>query len=107
MHEEFELFSLTAQADPGEVMARSGARMTIRCLPAKEDEGKPLIAIEGDAKSLCFLADLLLAQALDTIDCGIQIEADRSAYFTDETEFGLYIHKLPCVNDAQHSPSIP
>jgi hypothetical protein len=101
---QVELFSLTARADPGEVMGRSGAMLTVRCLPS-EGDGRPLIAIEGDAQSLCFLADLLIAQALDTIDCGIQIEGERKAYFGDNTEFGLYIHKVPCTHDEQHGGS--
>jgi hypothetical protein len=78
-------------------MHRSGSALIIKSLPA-DGGGKPSIMIEGDAQSLFFLADLIIAQALDTVDCGIGIEAERTSYFQVQTEFGLYIHKLPCAH---------
>ena len=65
--------------------------------PLDQHAGPGHILIEGDTKSLLFLADLLLAQAADESDCGYQVEAGcDSRFFAPDSQFGLYIHALPC-----------
>jgi hypothetical protein len=67
--------------------------------PLDTDSGRGHVLIEGDAQSLLFLADLLLAQCADELDCGFQIEAGSdSRFFAPGSDFGLYIHALPCAH---------
>lgn len=73
--------------------------LAIRMLPSVGPEA-PSVLIEGDRRSLEFLAALLLAVASDE-DCGygIQPGGAGSAHFAANTELGIYLHRLPCVND--------
>ena len=53
--------------------------------------------MEGSAATLKYLADLILAVVSDD-DCGFQLDP-RNKAFSKLSEFGLYIHRLPCVNE--------
>ena len=57
-------------------------------------------SIEGDKDTIVFLADLLLAQVLDC-DCGTGISpaGPGSVYFNPKSQYGIYIHTLPCKNE--------
>jgi hypothetical protein len=75
--------------------------LNLRLLKVAPGEGKPSIVIEGDKNSLLFLADLLLSQATDPLDCGIEISptGPGSAVFNAKSEYGIYVHALPCSED--------
>jgi len=96
---------------PDDVLASyadSGCALTIRPLENQVGkEGRPAILVEGDSKALLFLADLILAQATDPLDCGIEISPDGpgSIFLTSETQYGVYVHLLPCSNGAERNAS--
>ena len=57
------------------------------------------IAIEGSRKALVFLSKLIAAQAeADSSRCGFCVSpfGPGSNWFTDDSEKGLYIHRVPC-----------
>lgn len=68
----------------------------IRMLPPDSDDVRPTVLIEGNSEALLFLADLLLAQAADELDCGFQILAPAPGLLDSGSECGLYVHVLPC-----------
>lgn len=76
-----------------------GVAVNVRILDEPDDgeEAAPLVLLEGDKTSLLFLADLLLAQASDPLDCGFQLTIPSKRFFADHSEYGLYIHRLPCA----------
>jgi hypothetical protein len=53
-----------------------------------------LVLLEGDREALKFLGNLLLAQADDERSCNksIQPNGAGSAFFTDTSNLGIYIH---------------
>ena len=73
-----------------------GVNLTIRTLPPHGDGGSPTVLIEGNSQALVFLADLLIAQAADQLDCGFQILAPAPGLLDSRSECGLYVHVLPC-----------
>jgi hypothetical protein len=99
-----ELLSLRSRVRPDDIAEHysdPGVALTLKLLrPAGQDSGRALLLIEGDKRSLLFLADLLLAQAADPLDCGFQlVKSDDSLFFTADSEYGLYIHALPCSDE--------
>ena len=71
---------------------KKGVKLTVKNLD------KDYILIEGDAKSLEFIGNLILSQAIFEKDCGFQIapEGPGDAHFSDDSSLGIYIHRLPC-----------
>jgi hypothetical protein len=72
------------------------------------------VLLEGDGEALEFLGNLLLAQANDRRSCKKSIEPNGagSALFTETSNLGIYIHRLPCdhgeiegssSNDGEHN----
>lgn len=79
----------------------SPIHLSLSLLQASDgEEGKPVILVEGDSETLLFLADLLLAQAQDSTDCGCQIGPDGpgGVFFDPRSTYGIYIHCFPCQN---------
>jgi hypothetical protein len=75
-------------------------RLNVRLLPpgeVHEDDGPPTIVIEGDAESLRYLADAI-HELLQDEDCGIHLMACQFM-FSKDTQYDLYLHRLPCIND--------
>ncbi len=56
------------------------------------------ILIEGSEKALEFLGMIFLAQAKETDDCRFWMSpfGPGCAYFSEKSNRGLYIHRLPC-----------
>lgn len=75
--------------------ARRKTNVSIRVL------NRRTILIEAPAAGLKFLGDLLLTQADLKKDCGFALgPADAGAVFFDpSSKKGIYIHRLPCLND--------
>jgi hypothetical protein len=75
--------------------ADRGVKLTSRLI----DDG--YLLLEGDREALRFLGELLIAQADFTPDCALQISPTEagSALFTEGSTTGLYIHRLPCLNE--------
>ena len=101
------LHSLSGGIEPHEIFKLydgKGAALNIFVQPLGEDEeGVPSVVIEGDENTIVFLADLLLAQVLDC-DCGggISPTGPGSAYFSPKSQYGIYIHVLPCKHPPSH-----
>ena len=76
----------------------SPIRLNLSLLEAPDAGAKPMILVEGDSETLLFLADLLIAQAQDSSNCGKQIAPDGpgNSFFEPRSAFGIYIHCLPC-----------
>ena len=76
-------------------------RLNVRLRELREgEEGVPDVLIEGSRKSLEALARVIQAVAADE-DCGYGISPSGpgNAYFSKKSKFGIYIHRLPCVNE--------
>ncbi len=80
---------------------RGRSRLKTRILP-QNGEGAvcPMVLIEGDALSLEYFARLVLAQAGFLADCGFSISPSGpgTKFFDNDSQAGLYIHRLPCIN---------
>ncbi len=74
----------------------------VKVLPEKNPEGRPSILLEGNQASLEWFADSILAHARDMRDCGFFFGPDGpgNLFFNKKSEFGLYIHRLPCLEEA-------
>jgi len=74
--------------------ADRGVQITVKPLP----EDSAYVLIEGDQTAFEFLGKLFLAHAHGE-DCGFQISPHcaGSALFSQAAQFGLYLHRLPCV----------
>lgn len=74
-------------------------KLEVRVLKSRdpEEEGPPTIVIEGDVTSLRFLI-ARLQDLLEDEDCGYHIQWGRG-FYTEGTEYDLYLHRLPCVNE--------
>ena len=74
-------------------------RLAVKVLPEEKRKGLPSILLEGDRTSLEWLADIILASAADERDCGSFVAPDGpgNVYFNKSSEFGIYIHRLPCL----------
>jgi hypothetical protein len=77
-------------------------RLNTQCLPAESELAYPSILIEGDAISLQCFARVILAVVADE-DCGYGIspKGPGAAFFSKAAKFGIYIHRLPCINKEQ------
>ena len=75
--------------------ANSGTKITCQTM----DDS---VLIEGNREALEFLGNLLLAQAKDVHCCHKSIEPNGagSALFTEQSNIGIYIHRLPCEHEA-------
>jgi hypothetical protein len=82
---------------PDEVCASYADRNVKITSRAKDD----LVLLEGNREALEFLGNLLLAQANDERSChkSIQPNGAGSAFFTDTSNLGIYIHRLPCEHE--------
>ncbi|MCP9494198.1 MAG: hypothetical protein MSG64_07065 [Pyrinomonadaceae bacterium MAG19_C2-C3] len=56
------------------------------------------VLLEGTEEALEFLGKLILAQAHDERSCKktLQPNGAGSIFFTEESNVGIYIHRLPC-----------
>jgi hypothetical protein len=59
-----------------------------------------MILLEGSREALEFLGHLLIAQANFDRDCGFHIapRGAGNALFSEKSDVGLYIHRLPCAD---------
>jgi hypothetical protein len=66
------------------------------------------ILIEGSEEALEFLGKLFLAQAKETDNCCFWLSPFGAgcAYFTEKSNRGLYIHRLPCDQGELSNPSV-
>lgn len=74
----------------------NGIQLTLKILPADDGEAKPTVLVEGDRRALLFLADLILAQVADELDCGFHLSPSWRG-FSGKSDCGLYVHSLPCA----------
>jgi hypothetical protein len=77
-------------------------KLNTRILEPDGENDVPYVLIEGDARSLEWLGQVFLTQAKDE-DCGRQFapRGPGSAFFNKrKAKLGIYIHRLPCVNEA-------
>ena len=74
--------------------ADRNVQITVKPLP----EDSTYILIEGDNTTFEFLGKLFLAHASGE-DCGFQISPHcaGNALFSKAAQFGIYLHRLPCV----------
>jgi hypothetical protein len=85
-----------------EKFADSGTKLTIKLL------GDEHILIEGSAMALEFVARLFQAQATFSKDCGFSISPTGAgnALFSKSSTFGIYIHRLPCMEPSNHPSDV-
>jgi hypothetical protein len=64
-------------------------------------DGKDYVLIEGEAESLEFIGRVLIAQARSKKGCAFSIGPRTAGYkfFTKNSTHGLYIHRLPCMEE--------
>lgn len=89
--------------DVSKLYKRRKVSLTVKVLPEKKREGLPSILLEGNRASLEWLADSILAQASYKGDCGFFFGPDgpgNTFFNKKDSEFGLYIHRLPCLEEA-------
>jgi hypothetical protein len=81
---------------------RRKVSLLVKVLPEKDREGLPSILLEGNRASLEWLAASILAQARFMRDCSFFFGPDGpgNSFFNKKSEFGLYIHRLPCLEEA-------
>lgn len=74
----------------------------VRLLADGDDAPYPLILVQGDRSSLEFLGQVLIAVARDDEDCGFQFGPHHagSTHFGRESQYGLYLHRLPCTHES-------
>ncbi|HEY40734.1 MAG TPA: hypothetical protein G4O18_02620 [Dehalococcoidia bacterium] len=68
----------------------------------EEETGADMILIEGEADALEFLGNVLLAQAKFDKDCGFFFgprTAGNAFFDKNRSTHGLYIHRLPCLEE--------
>ena len=83
---------------------RSKVQLNIRVIGDTSEEKRiPLVLIEGDRQTLEFLGNYILAHARKPKDCGIQMfpNGPGGLGFSPNSELGLYLHLLPCWDDAE------
>jgi hypothetical protein len=88
---------MTKPVTPDEVCASYADRKVKITSKAMDD----LVVLEGDREALKFLGNLILAQADDERSCNksIQPNGAGSVFFTDTSNLGIYIHRLPCEHE--------
>jgi hypothetical protein len=61
-----------------------------------------MVLIEAHAATFRFLSELFRAAAEDETDCGTQFfpHGPFGQMFSKKSRFGLYLHRLPCMNHA-------
>ncbi len=66
--------------------------------------GENTILLEGNAETLKFLGELLLAMS-NSSDCGIQFTPNGAGrrFFVTSSRYGFYIHRPEVCHDATHS----
>jgi len=66
----------------------------------ENEGGVPSVLIEGNKHSLKCFANVILS-VLEDEDCGYGVSpvGPGSAYFSPTSPMGVYIHRLPCVNE--------
>lgn len=90
---------------PDELCASFGespTKLTVRML------GDSDILIEGTKEALEFFGKLVLAQAQYSKDCGFSISPHGagSALFSETSAVGLYIHRLPCMEQGDRGTDV-
>jgi len=75
--------------------------INVKLLADGDDDPYPLILLEADKSSLEFLGQVLIAVARDDEHCGFQFGPHHagSAHFSRQSQFGLYLHRLPCTHE--------
>jgi len=88
--------------DVSKLYKKRKVSLMVKVLPEKNREGRPSILLEGNQASLEWLADSILAHARDMRDCGFFFGpgGPGNLFFNKKSEFGLYIHRLPCLEEA-------
>jgi hypothetical protein len=78
--------------------ADRNVKVTVKPLPGAPN----VILFEGDDLAFEFLGKLFLAQAKGINGCGFEIGPKHAgnALFSKKAKLGLYLHRLPCDNDA-------
>ena len=80
---------------PDDICAKSYGRGIRLLLKQLNGEAPPIVLIEGDRKSLEFLADLIMAQARFTKDSGFQIfPSGPGGSFFSPGSLGIYVHRV-------------
>ena len=76
-------------------------KLTVKPLP----EDASYVLIEGDKAAFQFLSGLFAAHAEFDKDCGFQVAPNGpgSVLFKKGSKFGLYLHRLPCVEKKSSS----
>ncbi len=71
--------------------------LAIRLLEEEDDEPPSTVLIEGSARALRMLAELLIAVADETESDGFSISPFGAGkdHFSSASELGFYIHRLP------------
>ncbi|MCF8355225.1 MAG: hypothetical protein K9H48_12310 [Melioribacteraceae bacterium] len=61
------------------------------------------VLIEGTEETLSFLSKVINALACQEEDCGLQLSPNGAgkSFFSKESEYGIYIHRLPCGHKKQ------
>ena len=80
--------------------ARRKVALTTKLIAAERGAAQlPDVLLEGSKASLEYLAEVILAAASDE-DCGYGLsqKGPGSAGFSKNADLGIYIHRLPCVN---------
>jgi hypothetical protein len=88
---------MVKQMTPDEVCA-SYANREVKITSRAMDDS---VLFEGDREALEFLGNLILAQANDERSCKKSIEPNGAGgvFFTDTSNLGIYIHRLPCEHE--------
>ena len=81
--------------------ANRHVKISVKPLPADPN----VILFEGDELAFEFLGTLFLAHAKAINGCGFQLgpKYAGNALFSKKAKLGLYLHRLPCDNDALKS----
>ena len=88
--------------DPYEVLraySRRRVRFMTGLIKPSDGDFEPVVLVEGDKATLECLGNIFLAVANDE-DCGFFLSPKRegSSLFVKKASVGIYIHRLPCVN---------
>jgi hypothetical protein len=81
-------------------------KLTVRTISVDRNEPNEVepapiqdyVLLEGDSASLRFLGELLIAFADGDFGCsfGLHPQGAGSAHFSDTSNIGMEVHKLPC-----------
>ena len=83
-------------------------RLTLQTYEEEETEADMML-IEEEADALEFLGEVLIAQAKYKKDCSFSIgpRTSGNVFFTKNSTHGIYIHRLPCVDDPNFKMAKP